>query len=109
MFNLTRQERKVILFLISAAFCGILTNLFLKFCSSVKGTVCFSQNIGKLNLNKADKESLKSVPGIGEKLAQRLIDYRQQQGGFSDLEELRSIKGVNESKFDKISASLLIE
>lgn len=109
MFNLTRQERKVILFLILAAFCGILTNLLIKFCSPVKSTICFSRNIGKLDLNKADKDSLKSVPGIGEKLAQRLIDYRQQQGGFSSLEELKNIKGVSESRFDKISASLLIE
>ena len=109
MISLTRQERQVILFLTTVAFLGTGINFLLKKCSPVKNFLCFTQEIGKINLNQADKEMLESVSGIGEKLAQRIIEYRKQNDKFSELEELKKIKGISDDKFEKLKNSFLIK
>lgn len=108
MFNLTEDERKIILFLLSVALVGIGINFFLKKHSPDKTFACFSQDIGKVNLNTADKDLLMSVPGIGQNLAQRIIDYRRENSGFSSPEELKNIKGITAYRYEKIKSSLCV-
>ena len=108
MFSLTQQERQVILFLISVALIGAGIDFLAKKCSTIKTITCFSQEIGKINLNKADKDLLMSIPGIGEKLAMRKIEYREKRTSFSDSEELKNIKGITTSKYEKIKNYLFV-
>jgi competence ComEA-like helix-hairpin-helix protein len=108
MFNLTDDEKRVILFLIGTVLVGIGINFFIKLNSPVEMISCFGQDIGKIDLNSSDKNLLTSIPGIGMKLAQRIIEYRQEQGGFSGLEELRKIKGITNYKYEKIKGSFII-
>lgn len=57
---------------------------------------------GKINLNTAGKEELMELPGIGEARAGDIIEYRQQYGSFSSIEEIMNISGIGEKMFEKI-------
>ena len=109
MFNLTQDERRVILFLATVALIGSGIDFLAARYAPVKTLVILDANIGKVSLNAADKRSLMSVPGIGEKLASRIIAYRQENAGFKSIDELRNIKGISEYRYGKIKEHLILE
>ncbi|MBD5096525.1 MAG: ComEA family DNA-binding protein [Lachnospiraceae bacterium] len=57
---------------------------------------------GLININTADKNMLMTLPGIGEKRAQDILDYREQYGGFSSIEDIKNVKGIKESVYNNI-------
>lgn len=61
---------------------------------------------GKVNINTASAEQLTVLPGVGEKLAARIVDYRQKNGGFKTPRELMNVQGVGEKNFAKIQQYL---
>ncbi|MBO5317279.1 MAG: helix-hairpin-helix domain-containing protein [Oscillospiraceae bacterium] len=63
---------------------------------------------GKLNINVASIENLCLLPGIGEGLAQRIIDYRQTIAPFASIEEIRFVDGMGEKKFSAIQNYITI-
>ena len=57
---------------------------------------------GPVNVNTADLATLMTLPGIGEVLAQRIIDYRQAHGNFQHLEELTNVSGIGQKRLEAI-------
>ncbi len=55
-----------------------------------------------ISLNSATKEDLMRLPQIGEKTAERIIEYRESQGGFQSLEELKNVKGIGDKTYEQI-------
>ncbi len=56
----------------------------------------------KVNINTASLDELQTLPRIGEKVAQRIVDYRKEHGDFKKIEELMKVKGVGEKTFKLI-------
>lgn len=56
----------------------------------------------KVNLNTADREQLKTLPGIGDAKADAILQYREEHGGFGAIEEIQNISGIKSGVFSKI-------
>ncbi|ABX42321.1 helix-hairpin-helix domain-containing protein [Lachnoclostridium phytofermentans] len=61
-----------------------------------------SSNKTKVNINKATKEELMTIPGIGEAKALSIISYRTEHGLFSTIEELQNISGIKSAVFNRM-------
>lgn len=78
--------------------------------SEVKNTQSVSQSNrssgigqdGKVNINIASKEELKTVPGIGDVTAQKILDYREKNGRFSSMEDLKKLGGIGDKTLEKM-------
>jgi competence protein ComEA len=57
---------------------------------------------GLLDLNRATDQDFDALPGIGPRLAERIMEYRQSAGAFRSLDELRAVKGIGKKKFERI-------
>lgn len=68
-----------------------------------------AESDGLVHLNRATKEELMTLPGIGEAKADSIIEYRETQGGFSAIEELMNIPGIKEGVFRKIQDYITVE
>ena len=64
---------------------------------------------GLINLNTATLERLDELPGIGPAIAQRIIDYRENVGPFTTIEEITEVSGIGEATFSKIRDLITVE
>jgi competence ComEA-like helix-hairpin-helix protein len=108
MLNLTRQERQVILFLLTLSLAGMGIDFWFKVNLKVNTIICSNPDFTKVNLNAADKQELIGVPGLGVKSAQRILDYRKKHGSFRDPEDLKNIPDLRGLRFEKIKEYLYI-
>lgn len=62
----------------------------------------------QVDLNHATVSDLEALPGIGPKLAQRVIEHRVAKGPFMKVEDLRQVKGIGRKKFDRLRPHVLV-
>lgn len=62
----------------------------------------------KININTADAEELTALPGIGEKISERIIEYRTENGRFYSIEEIMEVSGIGEAKFEAIKDMICV-
>ncbi len=126
-FSFTPQESKAIIFLVVILLLGSGVTLYKRYhpdfapelllrseapeenkitvpakSPAVKENKNLTPSEGKINLNTATLGELESLPGIGNELGKRILDYRKKQGGFSSIEELQKIKGIGPKTFGEL-------
>ncbi|MGE5417174.1 MAG: helix-hairpin-helix domain-containing protein [Acidobacteriota bacterium] len=68
-----------------------------------------SSSGGIVNLNTATVGEIdQKLPGIGPTLAQRIIDYRQQSGGFKKIEDLKEVPGIGDRRFEQLKSQIRV-
>ena len=55
-----------------------------------------------ISLNSATMEEIQSLPGIGESKAKAIIKYREENGSFNNVEDIKNVSGIGDSLFEKI-------
>jgi competence protein ComEA len=94
--------------LVTLALCGVLFVAAPGFAFGTPLTTVQSQEQAAapakptVNLNTATVDQLTTLPGIGAKTAELIIEYRTKSGGFKKIEELMNIKGIGEKTFLKL-------
>ena len=63
---------------------------------------------GKVNINSADSSQLETLTGVGPSTAQKIIDYRNQNGRFSKIEDLKNVSGIGDKTFEKLKDDITI-
>lgn len=63
----------------------------------------------KININSATAEELTQLPGVGQATANKIISYRQENGKFQDIEDLKNVPGIGNSKFENIKELISVK
>ncbi len=111
MPELTPQERLVLIFVGAVVFLGVGLNFYRKSLIplDIRSIIEQQKNNSSLNLNKANLTALSKIPAIGPALAEAIIDCRNRFGPFKSLEELKLVKGINQSRFNQIKSFFYFE
>ena len=64
---------------------------------------------GPININTADLYVLCKIEGIGESIANNIIEYRKKNGSFENLEDIKKVDGIGDSKFDRIKDKITVQ
>lgn len=76
---------------------------------SVSAVQTEGEGTALVNINTAGKEELMTLKGIGESLADAIIEYRQSSGGFSSIEDLMQVSGIGETSFEKLRPYITVD
>lgn len=63
---------------------------------------------GRVNLNTANSSQLETLPGIGPVLAGRIIEYRQENGSFQRIEDIKKVSGIGDTRYNDLKDHLTI-
>ena len=63
----------------------------------------------KLDINKATQEELETLSGIGPSTANKIIQYRKDNGNFKNIEDLKNVNGIGESKYNEIKEKIIVK
>lgn len=87
--------------------CPVIDNsaLFDKVITNAEGIII---DTGKVSLNSATIKELMTLPGIGESKAKLIIEYRNNNKGFKEIEEIKNVKGIGSSIYEKIKDYLTL-
>lgn len=72
-------------------------------------TPTISAPAGKININTATLAELDMLPGVGATIAQRIIDYRTQNGNFQKIDDLKKVRGIGDALFTQIKDLITVE
>jgi competence protein ComEA len=65
-------------------------------------------NDGLVDINKATESELTTLPGIGENKARQIVEYRQSNGSFSSIEDIKNVSGIGDGIFNQINSLIKV-
>ncbi len=68
-----------------------------------------AQADGMIDLNAAGAVDLQTLPGVGPAIAERIVAYREEQGGFSSVDDLVQVKGVGSKTLEKLRSLVYVQ
>lgn len=117
MLGKITKTQWLLLALTGVFLCGLLT-LYVRDRSQMAGTPVetdrtvsqedFMPDVSPLDLNTATEEELDTLPGIGEELARRIVEYRETSGPFESVEEIMEVSGIGEAKFADLEGRITV-
>jgi len=101
MFYLTPQERKFVCLIMIIFIMGAMVQLFLK---RDIAPIRWAKSVRqfKIDINTARADQLQMLPGVGALLAERILDYRKDNGPFKSLDDLQEVDGLTAKRFSRI-------
>ena len=63
----------------------------------------------RININKASVEELQQLPRVGQAVAKRIVDYREKNGSFKTVEDLKSVRGIGDKIFEQIRPRICVD
>lgn len=63
---------------------------------------------GLININTADSAELQNIPGVGPATAEKIINYRNENGKFKSVEEIKNVSGIGDKTFDKMKNKITV-
>jgi competence protein ComEA len=78
--------------------------MVMAFCGAIQ-----AENAGKINLNKATVEELSQLKGIGMKYAERIVQYRDKNGPFKNVEDLLNVQGIGPKTLEKNKDRIIVK
>jgi competence protein ComEA len=93
---MTATKRMMIMFVALA--------MIIVFCGPIRAA-----DSGKINLNKATVEELSQLKGIGMKYAERIVQYRDKNGPFKNVEDLLNVQGIGSKTLEKNKDRIIVE
>jgi len=109
MFDFTPQERKVILFLAAVTLVGLGIDFAIKINPRLESRVKVDGAMTRIDINRVSLADLLGIPYIRPALAKKIIAYRNRHGEFKDLEELKEIKGIGNSRYEKLKGLFIVK
>ena len=112
MFSLTNKERLVLLVLVLVFFCGNAFQYFIQTYPALNSMASLLDSDGllhKLDVNTASAEEFEALPYIGKYTAEQIVVYRDQNGAFTSLDQLKKVKGIKAKNFQKSEKYLFIK
>lgn len=74
-----------------------------------ENTVSSNNSTQNININKATEKEFETLPGIGPSLASKIIEYRNQNGKFGSIEDIKNVNGIGDNKYEKIKDLITVK
>lgn len=113
MIRFTKDEKIILLFLLASLFVGTAVLYYKRTHPRPSCTIEFDEReieeSKKVNINKATKEELTLLKGIGPVLAGRIVSYREKYGHFQEREDIKLVKGIGNKVYEKIRKNITLK
>lgn len=104
MFSFTKQEKLVLILFVCVVLFGSLLQVAFKrypFLSDIVNLIDSDRIYDKVDINTGSFEELVDIPYIGEYTAANIIQYRQEHGVFTDIKQVKNVKGIRDKNYQR--------